>query len=35
MYAGMFAIQKLLYERKIKSLDDKLSKYVPSFQRPS
>jgi CubicO group peptidase (beta-lactamase class C family) len=33
MYAGMFAIQKLLFEKKIHSLDDPISKYIPSFTK--
>jgi CubicO group peptidase (beta-lactamase class C family) len=33
MYAGMFAIQKLLYDKKIKSLDDPISKYIPNFTK--
>jgi CubicO group peptidase (beta-lactamase class C family) len=31
MYAGMFAIQFLIQNHKIGSLDDKVSKYIPEF----
>lgn len=33
MYASMLAIQNLLYRKKIDSLDDKLSKYIPKFHK--
>jgi CubicO group peptidase (beta-lactamase class C family) len=33
MYAGMFSIQHLLYEGKIGSITDPISKYIPSFQK--
>jgi CubicO group peptidase (beta-lactamase class C family) len=33
MYAGMFAIQKLLFDKKIQSLDDPISKYIPKFTK--